>query len=102
MEVNHIDFNRLNPTRENLEYVTRAQNNAHSRGAGRMIPPRGEQQVGHKLTDEIVREIRSANGTLRSLAAHYGVAHSIIHRIRKGEDWPHVGQKRDEILRVLE
>lgn len=89
-EVNHKDLNRTNPAVENLEYLTRKGNMDHARAAGRLRVTSGEERSNHKLTLRQVREIRTAHETHRALGERYGVTHSIIGRIKRGEDWPEV------------
>ena len=86
-EVNHKDSNRLNPSANNLEYVTRRENIEHAQLAGRRNDQRGEQRNNHKLTVQQVRTIRESDGTHRALGIQYGVHHSVIGRIKRGEKW---------------
>ncbi|GAB3535801.1 hypothetical protein GCM10027403_14470 [Arthrobacter tecti] len=55
---------------------------------------RGEQHHAHKLTDDLVREIRAAyvpgHISQRTLAEQYGVAQSIIHLVLARRRWRHV------------
>ena len=43
-----------------------------------------------KLTEDQVLAIRASSQTNRSLAAKYGVAHSLISMIRTGKRWRHL------------
>jgi hypothetical protein len=43
-----------------------------------------------KLTDDQVRAIRAAHGTLRSLGDEYGVHFTVIQKIRAGKTWRHL------------
>jgi hypothetical protein len=52
--------------------------------------PRGEARVNAKLTEAQVKEIRSASGLNREIAAKYGVSEPLISRIRSGIRWQHV------------
>ncbi len=88
--VNHIDFDRSNNAASNLEWVTAAENNAHSKGAGRVVCPRGEAVRRAKLTWSEVNEIRDrwAKGeTFASLASTFGVAPSLVHGIVHNKRW---------------
>lgn len=83
-EVNHKDGNRANNRAENLEYVTRAENNLHAyRVLGRK-PPRA------KLTPDDVSDIRrlSELGATRSaLGKKYGVHPNTIGKIALNHRW---------------
>jgi|SRR5882672_6476060 len=52
---------------------------------------RGERNGNAVLTDEIVREIKSAVGVSReTLGIRFGVSPAYIGRIRRGERWGHI------------
>lgn len=94
MEVNHRDRDKMNSALANLEYVTPSENVAHAYRTG-VVPRRGERHGMAKLTAEQVREIRAARGTLKRIAAQYGVAMATIHMIRSGQTWGHLDQPSD-------
>jgi len=63
MEVNHLNFCKHDNRAENLEVVTRLQNTAHSKRAGKFVDigknsPRGERSPHSKLTLDDVLTIR--------------------------------------------
>lgn len=90
-DVNHIDGDRLNNSVENLEYVTRSQNQLHRRVTG--TAALGEMNGRSKLTAENVIEIRKqrAAGVKRiTLASRYRVSVYLITKITSREIWNHI------------
>lgn len=91
LHVNHINFCRTDNRVENLEYVTHAQNIAHSRNAGRYPCLRGQKRPNFKqrktrLTPVQVEEIRGEkNLRVYELCRIYGVCGTIIERIKRGK-----------------
>lgn len=56
---------------------------------------RGRRAVGRdmphaKLTEEIVREIRSSDLSAYALSKKFGVGHSTVDRVKRGLKWKHV------------
>ena len=51
---------------------------------------RGASHGNHKLTDADVIAIRSSSLTLRELAKDYGVSHTAIGQIKRGESYKHL------------
>lgn len=98
-EVNHKNGNKSDNRVENLEYVTRSENNRHAYRLGLMknkLTGKGESHPLAKLTDEIVIEIRQAFRPYNrscgavALAQKYGVDASTIHRAIDGRTWNHI------------
>lgn len=95
-EVNHRNGDTRDNRAENLEWVTRGENNLHAyRHLGKQaIVPLGEGQWNHKLTEAAVREIRQlwATGqyTQPQLGRQYQVRQSTISRIVLGQSWKHI------------
>lgn len=90
-DVNHIDGDRLNNSVENLEYVTRSQNQLHRRVTG--TAALGEMNGQSKLTAENVLEIRKlrAEGVRRiTLASRYRVSVYLITAITSRKIWTHI------------
>lgn len=88
-EVNHKDRDRLNPRRENLEYVTHSENAKHAHRNG-VIPCRGERKPNCKLSVEAVADIRASGEGARALGRRFGVHHMTIVNIRRMRKWRHV------------
>lgn len=89
--INHKDGNKANNQIENLEWVTRSENEKHAHKIG-LKDWRGEKASKSKLTKEQVLDIRNLEGkkTGREVAKLYNVNHSCIFAIWKRRTWSHV------------
>jgi len=90
MEVNHIDGDKSNNHRDNLEYVTKSDNLKHSfRTDLRSL--RGNNSTHNILVEKDIPEIRMLlnEGDLseREIGLMYGVKRSTIHNIRTKHSW---------------
>jgi hypothetical protein len=65
------------------------QNGTH--GGGRSKEQRGERASHVKLTEAVVRQIRSDSRSSRALAAALGIPRSTLRDARFGRTWQHVG-----------
>jgi hypothetical protein len=87
IHVNHKDLCRHNNRLENLEYVTPLENARHAVAAG-VADFRGERGPGAKFTNAQAAEIRAMRGlTQVQLAARYGVNHTTIGRLLRGQSY---------------
>lgn len=93
-EVDHKDANRMNPSADNLEWVTRKENvqRAYRRGnhEGRIS---GTMNPKAKLNEVQVRMLRSLyeqRYSIRELFHKYGIAESTIGNIVHRHTWKHV------------
>lgn len=92
-EIHHIDFNPSNNAASNLAWVTKAENMAFSREAGRLhglTKAAGSTPSARSLTAEQVQRIRSEttdDDTLDSIGARYGVSGALISNILKAKCW---------------
>ena len=88
-QVNHKDGDKLNNHPDNLEWVTRAENNAHASATG--LYRRGRRVPGAKITPADALEIRrlSQRGHLSQevIAMRYGVSRSLVSAIKTGKAW---------------
>jgi hypothetical protein len=82
-EVNHKDGNKQNNFAENLEWVTRSENQKHAVDNG--LQPKGMTNYKGKFTDEqrkaIKEEWDSGKISRRAMAKKYGVSHTCINDI---------------------
>jgi hypothetical protein len=63
---------------------------AKLRGRLRSKGTRGEQHGRTKLTDDIIRSIRSSGERHSVIASRYGLNRSTVSKIKRGERWQHV------------
>lgn len=91
-EVNHRNGNKTDNRLENLEYVTRSENQLHANRTGLRTPQRGSKHGMSKLTEEIVREIRALpkEVTHSEIANIYHVDRTTIREVRQHISWRHV------------
>ena len=54
------------------------------------LSTRGASKGTAKLTESQVLKIRTSAGTQREIGARYGVDHSTVGRIKRGEYWGHI------------
>lgn len=57
---------------------------------GRHADVKGEHNHSSKLTEEIVKEIRTTNQSAKSLAEKFGVSASTIYHAKRGASWKHI------------
>ena len=93
-ELDHLDSNRMNPSADNLEWVTHEENirRAHEKGNynGHIV---GVKNPKAKLNEEIVKNIREDfnNGlTQKKISTKYQVPWSTVHNIVTFQTWKHV------------
>jgi HNH endonuclease len=93
-DVNHKDAVKTHNGKDNLEYLSRGDNNRHAYDHGLM--PRGEQR-SKKLTNSQVREMKQIyataagrRGIQKELAARFGVCRQSVAQIISGECWRHI------------
>lgn len=91
-EINHKDFDPLNPSLGNLEYISPGENVRHSARAGRL---------GQKLTPAKVIEIRkrlALGHKQQAIADDFGVHQGMISGILLGKLWKHVKDTEADAL----
>ena len=95
-EVNHKDDNRMNPRLDNLEYVTRSENQLHAYRVN-MRPPvsnKGEAAGRAKLTNLQVQNIRDRYQTgkisQQTLANEFGIHQTMVGFIVRRANWTHL------------
>lgn len=88
--VAHNDGNPANCRKDNLRWATQSENILDAVRHGTLVDNRGERHGNAKLTEDMVRQIRSDPLSCRKAGAKYGVANQIISKIRLGQLWKHV------------
>ncbi len=106
LECNHLNGNKADNSIVNLEWTTRSGNIRHAYAMGLAVPPitRGELSGTSKLTECDVHEIRArlARGeSERSIAPRFGVSHSPIGYIKRGECWGWLESTPDQLAAAL-
>lgn len=92
-EINHKDGNKENNRSENLEWVTRSENEQHAYDNNLIKVLKGSEKPLSKLDEEDIRNIRKEydDGCLQiELAERYGVARQTISSIVNRKAWAHV------------
>ncbi len=80
----------INP--DHLFLGTRHDNNLDRDKKGRQVAGgnKGVERYNAKLTDEIVKSIRSDPRSHRKIGAEYSISYSIVRDIKIGKRWRHV------------
>ena len=90
-QVNHKDFNGLNNSVENLEWVTEQENHDHKMEHGRNVAPEGEGHGMAKLKEsdvvDIYTLIKEGSLTQKEIARRYGISSSTVSHIKTGRLW---------------
>lgn len=93
----HLDFNKWNNHIQNLLWATRPEMFAHSRKSPRTaaaIERRKGEITNSKLTEtEVMRlkkKLKRGKTPLYKIAKEFGITHTQLNRIRRGENWAHV------------
>ncbi len=90
-EINHIDYNRANPSADNLEWTTHQDNITYSVRAGHYKNKHsGEQNGRAKTTWAEVKEIRSKyanNVPISKITKEYNKPWSTVFNIVKNKTW---------------
>lgn len=88
-EVNHIDADRTNNNRPNLEYVSHSENMKHAYSLGRKRQD-GEHNNHSKMTWGKVEQLRAMAATgapLTALAEEFSIHYQTAYKIRSGKSW---------------
>jgi hypothetical protein len=91
-EVNHKNGVKTDNRVENLEWVTKKQNNEHAIRMG-LITPKGSQNYNAKLNDESVTKIKkliSDGVSNKEIAKIFGMSNQMISNIKLGYNWSNI------------
>lgn len=91
LEVNHLDRDKTNNRSENLEYVTRSENERHAYRMG-FRAARGEDNGAAKLTIDEARRIRELarcpdRASYSVIGRAFGVTGDNVRAIASGRSW---------------
>ncbi|MBN2667988.1 MAG: HNH endonuclease [Bacteroidales bacterium] len=86
----HLDHDFSNNRSNNLKFVSRRELTEHSKKS-----PRAKVTIGNaKLTStEVIRlkkKLKRSSMPLYKIAKEFGITHTQLNRIRKGENWGHI------------
>lgn len=84
-ECRHLDGDPANNSLGNLRWGTRQENADDKDGHGRV--PYGEAKADARLTIDQVRAIRYDTRSSRVVGREYGVSHTAVLRIKRGDRW---------------
>ena len=93
----HLDFNKKNNHYKNLKWATREEMFEHSQASPKTkiaIERRKGEITNSKLTEtEVIRlkkKLKRGKNPLYKIAKEFGITHTQLNRIRRGENWGHV------------
>lgn len=93
----HLDFNKWNNYHKNLKWVTRKELFEHSQASPNTklaIEKRKGEVTNSKLTETDVmrlkRKLQRGKNPLYKIAKEFGITHTQLNRIRRGENWGHI------------
>ncbi len=102
----HKDYDKLNNFFENLKWVTQHELNLHNNENPKVKFARENRKgnITHaKLTEtDVIRlkkKVIRGKNPLYKIAREFGITHTQLNRIRRGENWGHVRIEEEEQLR---
>jgi len=99
----HLDHDKGNNYYKNLKWVNRKDMTSHNQNNPRVIEAHENRKgkiTNSKLTVEDVlklkRMVKSGDHKLFKIAEHFGITHTQLNRIRKGQNWANVTLPEDK------
>ncbi len=92
-EVNHLDGDKLNNHKDNLEWCSRSDNMKHAFNKGLAKPLRGSDNPTAQIDDIKALTIKTlihSGVKLIDISKQYGISYHIIKDINRGRTWKHV------------
>ncbi len=93
----HLDFNKWNNQVSNLKWVSKSEMFEHSRKSPKTalaIEKRKGEITNSKLTATDVmrlkKKLKRGKNPLYKIAKEFGITHTQLNRIRRGENWGHI------------
>lgn len=88
-QVNHINGNKEDNAKDNLEWATGSENEKHAHRTG-LKTGRGSANSNAKVSVADVLQIRASEEPIEVLRERYGVSRSTITNIKNKRTWSHV------------
>lgn len=99
----HLDHDKGNNYYKNLKWTTREEMTLHNKSNPRVIESHKNRKgkiTNSKLTEADVINlklmVKSGEHKLYKIAEHFGITHTQLNRIRKGQNWAHVKMPGEE------
>ena len=88
--VAHNDGNPQNNNASNLRWATQSENILDAVKHGTLVDNAGEKHGNAKLTEDLVRAIRSDPLSCRKAAIKFGISNQTVSSVRSRRSWKHV------------
>ena len=97
----HMDFNKSNNHYKNLRWVTQKQLTEHNKSNPKVKSARKKGVItNQKLTEtDVIRlkkKLARGKNKYYKLAKEFGITHTQLNRIRRGENWGHIKVEDEE------
>lgn len=89
----HLDFNKENNYYRNLKWANKSEKEAHLNRNPKFIASKKIIKYAKLTETEVIRikqMLARGKTRLRVIAKQFGITHTQLNRIRKGENWGHV------------
>ncbi len=99
----HVDYNHMNNAVANLRWVNQKELTEHNKKNPRVIKAKKNMPrvvTQNKLTETDVIRLKKrllrSNNPLYKIAKEFGITHTQLNRIRKGENWGHIKVEEED------